>query len=67
VWGWASVPDDVRQSCEFQVVQWYRRNYQARSNVLADDTGEAAVSPYAELSYSVKRFLDENYAVNVYV
>jgi hypothetical protein len=67
VWGFAAVPADVKAACEFQVAQWFRRNYQARSNILADDTGEAAISPHVELSYSVKRFLDQSYAVNVYV
>jgi hypothetical protein len=64
VWGWAIVPDDIKATCEFQVVQWVRRNFQARSDILADDTGAQAVTPYAGLSYGVREFLDVNYSVN---
>jgi hypothetical protein len=61
VWGWAFVPPDVKDLCEFQVVQWVRRNSQVRSNVGSVDSGEQSVPAYAGLASSVKRALDAAY------
>lgn len=50
-WGWASVPPDVVAVCEWQVVQWVRRDLQSRSDTLAsDDESLIAAPPYPGLS-----------------
>lgn len=64
-WGWTSVPPDVKEWCEFQVVQWIRRNSQIRSTAGAADSGETAAPAYMGLSLSVKRAIDEAYRVPV--
>lgn len=50
-WGWAVVPPDVVQVCEWQVAQWVRRDLQGRSDIVASsDESVSAAPPYPGIS-----------------
>lgn len=59
----SAVPSDVSELCAFQVVQWVRRNLQARSGILESDAdaGSGGVA-YVDLAPSVKRWLRTTYS-----
>lgn len=60
-WGWPFVPPDVKDLCEFQVVQWVRRNAQIRSTAGSVDSGDGGAPAYVGLALSVKRALTSAY------
>jgi hypothetical protein len=46
-WGWTSIPPDVELACIRQVAEWVRRDLQAQSDIIGDDsTGGAAPTLY---------------------
>lgn len=65
-WGWQTVPASIELLCRVQVKQWYDRDKQNRSDIVATDgSQQVSYSPALGLSPSVRRAAVEAWSVPV--